>query len=417
MESSAHAVDKQLMTPNDAQMDVLLRRYAKGAAEAKNVEHLDADELNAFAEGALPPAARSRYVSHLADCDDCRKLASQLAIAAGRVEEVRVPASESTTEQPWWRKISTVFAPPVLRYVAFAVVLVAVVGIAFVVWRRPRPAAPDLIAQNQPAAQTGEAVKPSQTHEPANAGEAQREGTIAKAVPQPTAAPFSDQKKLESSEANSPPPPKPADALAAKETAPATTAGSTSGLPRSEASPSYAPAPPTESERADIRSRGQQNVGGLLAGGSTRNESSEKYKVMDRSRSGEPAKDRDEDRARAANQPAATENKQEDAPARGRTESRTAPVPSRSVQEMRIENRKADKTEETETEMRSVGGRKFKRQGNAWVDVKLKTSMAIRTISRDSEDFEKLDSGLRSIVHQLSGQIIVVWKGKAYRIQ
>jgi hypothetical protein len=416
MESSAHAVDKQLMTPNDAQMDVLLRRYAKGAAEAKNVEHLDADELNAFAEGALPLAARSRYVSHLADCDDCRKLASQLAIAAGRVEEVRVPVSESTTEQLWWRKISTVFAPPVLRYVAFAVVLVAVVGIAFVVWR-PRQAAPDLITQNQPAAQTVEAVKPSQTHEPANAGETQREGTIAKAVPQPTAAPFFDQKKLESSEANSPPRPKPADALAAKETAPATTAGRTAETPRAELSPTYAPAPPTETERADVRSREQQNVGGLLAGGSKRNESLEKYKVMDRSRSGEPAKDRDEDRARAANQPAATENKQDDAPARGRTESRTAPVPSRSVQEMRIENRKADKTEETETEMRSVGGRKFRRQGNAWVDVKLKTSMTIRTISRDSEDFEKLDSGLRSIAHQLSGQIIVVWKGKAYRIK
>ena len=417
MESPAHAVDKQLMTPNDAQMDVLLRRYAKGATEAKNAEHLDADELSAFAEGSLPLAARSRYVSHLADCDDCRKLASQLAIAAGRLEEVRVPASESTTEQSWWRKISTVFAPPVLRYVAFAVVLVAVVGIAFVVWRRPRPAAPELIAQNGPASRTVEAVRPSQTHEPANAGEAQREGTIAKAVPQPTAAPFFDQKKLESSEANSPPPPKPADALAAKETAPATTAGRASDLPRSEASPSYAPAPPTESERADVRSREQQNVGGLLAGGPKRNESLEKYKVLDRSRSGEPAKDRDEDRARAANQPAATENKQDDAAARGRAESRTASVPSRSVQEMRIENRKADKTEETETEMRSVGGRKFKRQGNAWVDVKLKTSMPIRTISRDSEDFEKLDSGLRSIAHQLSGQIIVVWKGKAYRIK
>ena len=67
--------------------------------------------------------------------------------------------------------------------------------------------------------------------------------------------------------------------------------------------------------------------------------------------------------------------------------------------------------------MRSVGGRKFKRQGSAWVDSKFKSSMSVRTVARGSEEFDELSSGLRSIANQLSGEIVVVWKGKAYRIR
>ena len=74
------------MSFEDTQIDVLLRRHAERARSNSAIEHLDADELNAFAEGSLPVAARSRCVSHLADCDDCRRLVSQLAIGAGATE-------------------------------------------------------------------------------------------------------------------------------------------------------------------------------------------------------------------------------------------------------------------------------------------------------------------------------------------
>jgi len=71
------------MTPEDAQIDILLRRYARRAERDLGTQHLDADELNAFAEGAVPAEARSRYTSHLADCSHCRQLVSQLAMASG----------------------------------------------------------------------------------------------------------------------------------------------------------------------------------------------------------------------------------------------------------------------------------------------------------------------------------------------
>ena len=58
--------------------------------EAAQGAHLDADEIAAFGEGALPAASRARYSAHLADCDDCRRSVTQIALAAGvadRVEE------------------------------------------------------------------------------------------------------------------------------------------------------------------------------------------------------------------------------------------------------------------------------------------------------------------------------------------
>jgi hypothetical protein len=73
--------------------------------------------------------------------------------------------------------------------------------------------------------------------------------------------------------------------------------------------------------------------------------------------------------------------------------------------------------EEKPPETRSAGGRKFRRQGNAWVDVKFKSSMNLRSVSRGSGEFNDLDSGLRSIAHELGGELIVVWKGKAYLIR
>jgi hypothetical protein len=81
----------------------------------------------------------------------------------------------------------------------------------------------------------------------------------------------------------------------------------------------------------------------------------------------------------------------------------------------------APKTEGSDSgdksETRSAGGRKFRRQGNAWVDQKFKSSMSLKNVARGSDEFSSLDSGLRAIAQQLSGELIVVWKGKAYLIK
>lgn len=404
---------------NDKDMDVLIGRYAKGAAKGTPVEHPDADELNAFAEGALPPSARQRYLSHFADCDDCRKLVSQLAVTTGAGVEVRIPAFEPVAE-PWWKKLSAVFAIPTLRYAAFTVVLLAVGGIAFLAWRQPAQRNAEMVAQNQPQTSPVEAVKPATTQEPQVARNENTQPSSNTAIPQPpvsSTSETSDQNRSGLTTLSPPPPPKPADALAAKDTAPVVAGAARSDdAPRAQSTPSYAPAP-AETYRMESRERAQQSPG-ASPGGPRRNESYDKSKVLDRASSGDFAKARDEGDNRAlANKPA-TENKQESKSAPTSTE--IADASRRRVEESPAVARKSAATRSSSEEAeqtRSVGGRKFKRQGNAWVDSKLKSSMSVRTVGRGSEEFEKLDSGLRSIAKQLSGEIVVVWKGKAYRIR
>ena len=43
--------------------------------------------------------------------------------------------------------------------------------------------------------------------------------------------------------------------------------------------------------------------------------------------------------------------------------------------------------------------------------------MSLKNIARGSDEFSSLDSGIRSIAQQISGEVIVVWKGKAYLIK
>ncbi|MCU1287772.1 MAG: hypothetical protein JWN60_1, partial [Acidobacteria bacterium] len=65
---------------------------------------------------------------------------------------------------------------------------------------------------------------------------------------------------------------------------------------------------------------------------------------------------------------------------------------------------------------RQTGGKTFSRRENAWYDSAYK-GQSTTNVSRGSGDYKKLDSGLRSIADSLGGTVVVVWKGRAYRIQ
>src|SRR2546423_5155094 len=121
------------VTPNDKQIDVLIRRFASAAHSAPASMHLDADEISAFAEGALPPAARARYMSHLADCNQCRHQVSDLAIAAGALTRTEQSSADKAAPRRFWESLIGLFALPVLKYAAFGAVFVLVAGVAFFV--------------------------------------------------------------------------------------------------------------------------------------------------------------------------------------------------------------------------------------------------------------------------------------------
>jgi len=72
--------------------------------------HLDADELAAFAENALPDPTRAPYIAHLADCDTCRMMLSSFVItapekAAAAAAFAAQPVPVSAVKVPWWRRL------------------------------------------------------------------------------------------------------------------------------------------------------------------------------------------------------------------------------------------------------------------------------------------------------------------------
>src|SRR5262249_8359026 len=120
--------------------------------------HLDADEMNAFAEGHLSSAARAHYVSHLADCEQCRKEVSSLAIGSGAVARVEASVAK-TADRSLWQKFTGWFTVPTLRYGAFAAVLLVIAGVAFIVLRKAQqPGTASMIAENQPASHQQESA-------------------------------------------------------------------------------------------------------------------------------------------------------------------------------------------------------------------------------------------------------------------
>jgi hypothetical protein len=79
-----------------------------------------------------------------------------------------------------------------------------------------------------------------------------------------------------------------------------------------------------------------------------------------------------------------------------------------------------DKNKVEAVETRSVSGRRFTREGNAWVDTDYDSSRSTIKVTRGSDQFRALvadEPGIRAIADQLSGTVIVVWKNRAYRIQ
>ena len=419
------------MTPNDVQIDVLMRRYARSVGGASSAEHLDADELSAFAEGSLPPSARARYVSHLADCDGCRQLVSQLAISAGALaitEPVTAPAGARVS---WKQRLAELFAPRTLRYAAFAMVLIAAVGVIFLVTRRP--ARNDaLVAQNEKADQPASTMQPGSGvadtkayNDQGSRAEANRAGATTAPAATPTTAREADDSKVTSTAAPATRPDTPLPAVAPGLSA---KGGETVGA---EQRPSYAPPPPGETQASGPKvrqqqspdSRQQQTFGGLASGPRKGDASEDKYKVMTKQAPIVAKDGADESNRGAANQ----------APQVNRSivrEKRSGPSRNMdnvaATNENRIEAPKNNAKKETRDaaaseseeapQTRSVGGRKFRRQGASWIDVKFKSSMSLITVTRGSQQFSSLDSGLRSIASQLSGEVIVVWKSKAYRI-
>jgi hypothetical protein len=393
---------------NNNEVDLLLRSLARGRnkSESRNglasedgsaasSHHLDADELNLFAEGVAPAPARARYTEHLADCEACRSIVVSLTQAAGVAARYEVPSPEA--EPGLWQKLTALFSPAVLRYAVPVLLLTAVIGIGLLALRQQRQT--ELVARNDAQNSAPVAVEPKVTSGVVNPSKEATPSTVP-AGNQPQTSIESDKKRDPLQDRKTDLAPAPA---AATESAIAKAPLAKDSLQAGEgagvaSSRPYAPEPKTAAPPPAPADMLDANKSGELA----------REKLARREDEG---RSRDDFRNQSVD---------EHGPNRSRNNN-AMPMGQRNVGAVGGRGPSGgDKNKVEVVETRSVSGRRFTREGNAWVDIDYDSSRSTISVTRGSDQFRALvadEPGIRAIANQLSGTIIVVWKNRAYRIQ
>ncbi|HKO97867.1 MAG TPA: zf-HC2 domain-containing protein [Pyrinomonadaceae bacterium] len=395
---------------NNNEMDLALHSLAKSerdglASSASSSlwdrnepsgDHLDADELNSYAEGLVPEAARLRYTEHLADCANCRKIVVDLTQALG----IAAPALKSETDRGTglWDKVFGFLSLPVLRYGIPAIALTAILAIGFLALRKEPQA--DLVARNEPGNVTAPA--PAMQDSQGETKQAPVAITGNYGSPAPTPAPAASIDTAATKNATAP-----------KEKVDATLDGTDSTVEhflkdKPASPPPPAPVAAAKSVASEPKFSEAPKVGTL---------SNEVQKSADRKQ--ETPTDTLA-RQRDAARPESRREAEEDTAA-FRKDSPSGPQRGGLMGERGGYGRKAAKREAADDdETKTIAGRRFRRQGNVWIDTAYASSQATISVKRGSEQFRALiadEPEIRNIANALGGEIILVWKAKAYRIR
>jgi hypothetical protein len=448
----------------DKEIDSLLRRTARAPAGARGNgagtsgpdSHLDADELAAFAEGALPEGARMNAVSHLADCGECRAHAVNLTRAAGVEAELEKSAAaaaassspstarESGRARGW---LATLFAPRTLRYVAPALVVCLVAVVSFVAIRSRRDGSLARLESSNAGARPSIAASEN-TSQPSSEG-LMNANSSANANTATTAEGSEDQSssdkglagasvpKPENKDAKEDAPDGAAASAPAKEKSPGDDAEVASRQPAKEedAPASGAPvstdvaktapveSPPPSKSGENMKKAGPPPPAQVNNDEVASNDASQQQKRGASSpRNYEPqAPDGSRGRARseannAASGGALAGAARDDRDARSQRESPRASRRGDSGQDKVAEAERRNADEES----RSVAGHRFRRERGAWVDVNYKSSMASTGVRRGTDEYRGLVAKfpvIGSVAEQLGGEVTVVVQGRAYRIR
>lgn len=374
------------------EMDLLLRRLGRrpdiSVSDANgDVDHLDADELSAYAENVLPAAARARYTTHLAECARCRELVVHLSSSAGVV-----PAAETTgvSAPSALRKfLASLFSPMVLRYAvpALGLIVIAAIGLfvlkpkqghdASIAQKTEAPASTNIANTNSPEPASPSAynyVQPTQQEAPkpphSSGSPGDQSGTVASEPPAP-AGQLADA---------------PRDEFAKKEVQQPIVTEAPKPTPAPEREESKRPA---EAEAPKVQVTGSATTG----------------KTVD-------AVVKDEDRKTAEIAKARSDADANKAGSFGMAPSTAARTRGQS-DDVREKGK-------NDTETRTVAGRHFRKQGSVWIDTAYDSSRSITNFTRGTEPYRVLiadEPGIKTIADQLDGEVIVVWKGRTYRIR
>ena len=367
------------------EMDLLLRRLGRrDAATVPDADHLDADELSAYAENALPAAARARYTMHLAECVRCRELVVQLSSAAGVV--VATDTAKVAKPSAWRTFLAGLFAPMVLRYAAPALGLIVVAAIGFVVLRREqRSESVTQVTNNEQRA----AASPSSESYSYDAHESTTSATKPEGLNDKQAA--AKQSPVAASPPNAPPVVSSVEADVPKSTATQakpeqqTTAANEAPPPKAEPTP----APEERQKSADVEASKKE----------VRETAATPTAAAPAAQRGVAAADR--------------EDRKTDNFVRSRKDEVSGGIAN-------VGSAAKLRRDELSASTRSVSGRRFQKKGGVWIDTAYDSSKDSVTLTRGSEQYRALvadEPAIKTIADELDGEIIVVWKGHTYRIR
>jgi hypothetical protein len=382
------------------EMDALLRSLSRRDGESRlndenssASDHLDVDELNAYAENALPEKSRLRYTEHLAECTRCRGLVTQLSQSSG----LELPRTEKP-QSSWVATLLAKFLSPfTLRFALPTLAAIGLVAIGLIVLRR------------EPEARLTADMKQQQVVEKSHSNSGFQDGSVSSESPsQPTI----QQGKV---------------AVRPTELNAQNKATDSIETPQSKAAPSEA------------QSKDQPAVFGSLAGAApapTVAQPQEVAKVDDLERrqiedmkklkEGEETRDKEA----AAKEPEAARGRRADEQKASAPAARTGSVSdayqirpgvaTASSERKREGDADGNEASKNESETKTVAGRQFRKRGNLWMDTAYNSSMSTLTLNRGSESYRSLvadEPAIRTIADSLDGEVIIVWKGKAYRIR
>ena len=384
------------------EMDLLLRRLSRrgdsGMRDGETGEqHLDADELSSYAQNALPAPARARYMEHLADCASCRKAVTELSLALGAATAA-VPAETVVAPSGLKAFLANLFSPMVLRYAVPALGVMVVMVIGFFVFQQQQRA--KFVAQVDLAEKRSASEEIARERVTPASPNAANEQTTALPKAESEQSPV-DQRSAPKREA------------VAGEGAAASGAAGAGAAPVTQSADKIAPSdtPPAAAAAEPPPAAPKAAVAELR-------KETDKEKKAEAQAGKQP-----ETTGFVADAAKADANKTAAAPTAGRAES--VPVQNRDVRSLgtlrpgtRAREEKREDKDAVET--RSVAGRNFKKERGIWIDTAYDSSTRTVNLARGSEQFRALvadEPAINTIAGQLDGEVIVVWKGRAYHIR
>lgn len=381
----------------DKEIDTLLRKAQRDTpvlvGDFASSRHLDADEISAFAENAMPENSRALYTAHLADCDRCRKILSNLLMMnAEAAPAAASPAVITVAErsQPWYREL---FLFPNLGYVMGALVLVFGGFLAFTIVRSSLTGDSATVSQITESESTkgGPNFQTEPSFGDASAADNMTANSAANANSSVAASSnvSPGERSIEKgpngggrTDTNS----YALDGAAADAAAPA------AAPPVSIAGATQPAMPKDARERDDLKAKTEDKVAEVST--QEAEKSSSNLSLM-----------------RKENLPAVPA---QSGPMRNSENQYNRQL--ENLNDRRAAAKRSARDEEGSSGRRVVSGRTFERKQGVWYDIAYQGRPTIN-VRRGTDEYNRLDGGLRSIANSLGGTVVIVWGAKAYRIQ